>query len=158
MLRFKWWLEEPKDMVPAPTSEPLPLMLQWSSQYETGVPLVDTQHKVLFEHINKLEQMTREPQIHPGDVDRLIHFLESYVVGHFKFEEQCMNRYHCPTHDENIKAHAAFLDAFGKLKAEYKVQGPTAAFLNKLYGAASSWIHNHILKVDIRLKAVVPKA
>ena len=52
-------------------------MLQWSSQYETGVPLVDTQHKVLFEQINKLEQLTQEPQIHPADVDRLIHFLES---------------------------------------------------------------------------------
>lgn len=132
-------------------------MLQWSSQYETGVQLVDTQHKVLFEHINKLEAMTHSAHIPAGDVDRLVHFLEGYVVNHFKFEEQCMNRYHCPSHEENIQAHAAFLAAFGKLKAEYQVQGPTAAFLQKLHSAASSWIHQHILKVDIRLKTVVPK-
>jgi hemerythrin len=132
-------------------------MLTWNSQYETGVPLVDTQHKVLFEHINKLEAMTHEPEIHAGDVDRLVHFLEGYVVNHFKFEEQCMNRYHCPNHEENAKAHAAFLDAFGKLKTEYQAQGPTGAFLKKLHRAASDWIHQHILRVDIRLKMVVPK-
>jgi len=129
-------------------------MLQWSSLYETGVPLVDAQHKVLFENINKLEEMTRQSEIHPRDVDRLVAFLEGYVVNHFNFEEQCMKRYHCPAHEENKRAHAQFLDAFGKLKAEYLVQGPTHAFLTKLNGAASNWIHNHILKIDMKMKGV----
>jgi hemerythrin len=131
-------------------------MLSWSSQYETGVTLIDTQHKVLFEHINKLEEMTRLPQIPKGDLDRLVRFLEGYVVSHFSFEETCMKRYHCPTHEENTRAHAQFLEAFGKLKAEYQVQGPTHAFVAKLHGAASNWIHSHILKVDVKLKTVVP--
>lgn len=131
-------------------------MLQWSSQLETGVPLVDTQHKVLIEHINKLEAMTRDPSTHQGDVDRLLQFLESYVANHFRFEEQCMHRYHCPSHEENIRAHAAFLEAFGKLKHEYQIVGPTHAFLQKLYSTASSWIQQHILRIDIQLKRVVP--
>jgi hemerythrin len=133
-------------------------MLTWSSQYETGVTLVDTQHKVLFDNINKLETFTRLQQIPKGELDRLVQFLEGYVVSHFKFEETCMQRFHCTTHEENKRAHAQFLEAFGKLKAEYQVQGPTHAFVTKLYSVASNWITGHILKVDIKLKAVAKSA
>lgn len=125
--------------------------------YETGVPLVDTQHRVLIEHINKLEQFTRNPP-HRAEIDRLMQFLESYVVSHFKFEEQCMQRFHCPNHEENHRAHGQFLEAFTKLKLEYQQNGPSALFLNKLYSTASSWIHQHILKIDTRLKTVAPAA
>ncbi len=132
-------------------------MLQWSSQYEAGVPLVDTEHKVLFAQIDKLEQMTREPQNHPADVDRLIHFLGSYVANHFRFEEQCRHRFHCPSHEENLKAHAGFLQGFGKLMPEYSVQGAPRELMSQLHWAASERIHSHILRVDIQLKTVVPK-
>ena len=68
-----------------------------------------------------------------------------------------MQRFHCPSHDENLKAHASFFQGFGKLKAEYAVQGATRELMTKLHRAASEWIHSHILRVDIQLKTVVPR-
>jgi hemerythrin len=132
-------------------------MIEWSSQFETGVPLVDTQHKVLIDHINKLETYMHAEQLHAGDIDRLLGFLENYVTTHFKFEEQCMDRYRCPAHEDNKRAHAQFLDAFGKLKAEFKSQGASKAFITKLHGTASSWIQQHIMRVDVKLKTATGK-
>lgn len=131
-------------------------MLQWNPLYETGVQLVDTQHKVLFENINKLEELTHEAQIKKAEVDRVLQFLETYAINHFNFEEQCMHRYHCPTHEENKRAHALFLQNFTKLKDEYQLQGPTHYFLKHLYSVASNWIQNHIMRVDVKLKGSVP--
>jgi len=131
-------------------------MLTWSKQYETGVALVDTQHKVLFDHINKLEEIAQSKEVRIGDLDRLVRFLESYVISHFSFEESCMKRFHCPAHEENTRAHAQFLEAFGKLKAEYQTLGPTHAFVTKLHSAASNWIRSHILNVDTKLKSAAP--
>ncbi|MDX2186442.1 MAG: bacteriohemerythrin [Opitutaceae bacterium] len=128
-------------------------MLQWSSQYETGVTLVDTQHKVLFEHINRLEEMTKRAEIPAQELHRLLSFLETYVASHFKFEEQCMHRYHCPSHEANARAHQQFLQAFALLKDEYARVGATHAFVGKLFNAARDWIHSHILKVDMSLKS-----
>ena len=38
-------------------------MLEWKSDYETGVPAIDLQHKVLFDHINRLEKLLNEAEI-----------------------------------------------------------------------------------------------
>jgi len=130
-------------------------MLVWSSQYTTGVPLVDSQHKVLFENINKLEELLHEQPIRREEVDRLLHFLDSYSTTHFHFEEQCMQRHNCSAHRENMCTHAEFRETLAVFKQEYLEQGPTVALLSKLHAMMSSWIHNHVLNVDVKLRSAV---
>jgi hemerythrin len=133
-------------------------MLDWSKDYETGIPLVDTQHKVLFENINKLENLVGNKAVTRPEVDRLVQFLATYAANHFTFEERCMQRYHCPAHKVNEAAHAKFLEVFGAWKVEYDRLGPTAALLQQLHATTSAWIRQHILKVDIQLRAVATAA
>lgn len=64
-----------------------------------------------------------------------------------------MARFHCPAHEQNRQAHAAFLDVFAKFKERYLAEGPKPQLLKSLQVAASDWIQNHILSVDIQLKA-----
>lgn len=128
-------------------------MLAWSEQFATGVPLVDTQHKMLIEKINQMEQLLAGPPPPKAKCDELLNFLGSYVGTHFKYEEGCMEKAHCPAHEKNKAAHAAFLDLFAKYKARYAVEGPKPELLKSLHGAAADWIKSHILSIDIQLKA-----
>ena len=128
-------------------------MLTWNQQFATGSPLIDTQHRMLIDQINRLEQLLNGPPPPQSTIDQLLTFLGSYVSTHFKFEEQCMERAHCPAHEKNKQAHAAFLGVFGKFKERYLVEGPKPELLKSLQTAAADWIKQHILTVDIQLKA-----
>ncbi len=132
-------------------------MLQWSEQFATGSPLVDTQHRMLIDKINHLEQLLNGPPPSKATCDELLNFLGSYVVTHFKFEEGCMERAKCPAHEKNKQAHAAFLGVFGKFKERYLAEGPKPELLKSLQTAAADWIKGHILSVDIQLKACANK-
>ena len=127
-------------------------MLQWSEEFATGSALVDTQHRMLIEKINHLEQVLNGPPPTKAACDELLEFLGLYVATHFKFEEQCMERAHCPVHEKNKQAHAAFLEIFAKFKLRYKAEGPKLELLRNLQNAAANWIKDHILAVDIKLR------
>jgi hemerythrin-like metal-binding protein len=131
------------------------VMLIWNEEFATGSPLVDTQHRLLIEKINLFEQLLNGPPPSKAAIDGLIEFLGSYVTTHFNFEECCMAQHHCPVQEQNKAAHAAFLAVFGKFKERYLAEGPKPELLRSLQSAAAEWIKNHILTVDIKLKACI---
>ncbi|MGD0813301.1 MAG: hemerythrin family protein [Verrucomicrobiota bacterium] len=128
-------------------------MLTWSEQFATGSPLVDTQHRMLITKINDLEKLLAGPPPAKATYDDLLAFLGSYVATHFKFEEGCMERAKCPVHEKNKQAHGAFLGVFSKFKERYTKEGPQPELLKSLQSAAAAWIKEHILSIDIQLKA-----
>jgi len=130
-------------------------MLTWSKDFETGSPLVDTQHRLLIEKINEFGQLLNGPPPPRATVDPLLEFLDSYVRYHFKFEERCMESHQCLAHEQNKKAHAAFLTFFQDFKKRYLVEGPEPDLLKGLQKMASDWIRYHILTVDAKLKACI---
>ncbi|MBL9140029.1 MAG: hemerythrin family protein [Verrucomicrobiales bacterium] len=127
-------------------------MLAWSEEFSTGFALVDTQHRMLIDKINQLEQLLNGPPPPKQKYDELLGFLGSYVGTHFRFEEQCMEKAKCPVHEKNKQAHAAFLGVFAKFKEKYAAEGPKPELLKSLQNAAADWIRNHILSVDRELK------
>jgi len=128
-------------------------MLTWSEQFATGVALVDSQHKMLIDKINLLETLLQGPLPPKAKCDELLNFLGSYTATHFKHEEGCMEKAKCPAAEKNKQAHAAFLKVFGDFKARYVAEGPNAPLLKELHRAAAEWIKNHILTIDVQLKA-----
>lgn len=130
-------------------------MLAWSTDFETGSPLVDTQHRMLIEKINALEQLLAGPPPSKTDVDQLLEFLSSYVKFHFTFEERCMEHHQCPAREQNKKTHGEFLAFFQNFSERYLREGPNRELLCDLQKMASDWIRIHILTVDTQLNACV---
>ena len=75
------------------------------------------------------------------------------AVGGSKNAGTLRSKAKCPAHEKNKQAHAAFLGVFGKFKERYDKEGPKPDLLRSLQTAAASWIKEHILSVDIQLKA-----
>jgi hemerythrin len=133
-------------------------MLCWTDQFATGSPLIDAQHRILIDQVNRLGEYPQSPPINRTTCDELMNVLSSYVATHFKFEEECMQSHRCPAHDRNKLAHAAFIQIFASYKARYGEEGPKVELLQSLHSAASTWIRNHILSVDTQLRPCVPRA
>jgi hemerythrin len=127
-------------------------MLEWKTDYETGVPAVDTQHKVLFDNINRLETLLAKDEIVRSEADYLLKFLDGYAAQHFKGEETCMARFRCPSHARNKEEHSQFMETLKFAREEYKIAHKPRSVLERLHETLVFWINNHILQVDIQLK------
>lgn len=130
-------------------------MLEWRPDYETGVQVIDTQHKVLFDNLNRLGKLLEQDEIEQAEADYLLNFLRQYVVQHFQQEENCTARYRCPNHTKNREQHEQLIKALAHFNQEYELHGPLKEMLQRLHTTLVWWINSHILKVDVQLKDCV---
>jgi len=131
-------------------------MLQWTGKFETGDALVDDQHKTLIGYINELEGLSHTTNPTRQDVEfilNLVAFVEDYTVAHFKYEENCMLRHRCAACGRNQAAHAHFLQFFQTFKQRFTSEGCRPEILKDLHTTCSRWIADHILGIDLELKA-----
>ncbi len=126
----------------------------WDVRYETGIELVDTQHKRLVSLLNTLGELYARGA--PEDlVKRFVKAMAAYAVYHFREEEGLMASYAIdPEHEASHKAnHAAFggqvqlaLEKAGETPMQ--VAGELLTFLTK-------WLIFHILGTDLRMAAEI---
>ena len=136
-------------------------MLLWTEKFETGHALIDSQHKMLVRYINRLDGLSRITNPSRQEAEfciQLIGFLDTYITVHFAQEENCMERYNCPAQQENKKAHQDFLQFFQKFKKRFDAEGCRPDIMMELHGACSSWIQQHILKIDCQLTPCLSKS
>jgi len=130
--------------------------LAWDDAYSSGVLEIDDQHKKLFEMMNAFGEDIKNGRAGES-FDETMRFLGDYVRFHFGFEEDCMNRHQCPSHQKNKEAHAGFMDLFKKFEQRAKTEDKeTLAF--EIHDAIAHWLVKHVCGVDVQLKHCVKKA
>jgi hemerythrin len=133
-------------------------MVNWTERFATGSKVIDQQHRMLINNLNHLESMLTDTNPTREEGEFLIHlidFLESYAVSHFQFEEECMERYRCPAHAKNKQAHEQFLAVIRQFKERGNREGLRPDILRSLHHTLSSWIEEHILRVDAQLRPCI---
>lgn len=130
-------------------------MLTWSSEYETGVQSIDSDHRQLVRSLNELEKAIAEGQ-GSARIGSLLSFLEKYAAEHFTREEACMHRHQCPVAAVNKAAHGQFLAKFEAARQRV-AQAPAAGALVAIqtHRELCDWMVNHILRVDLNIKGCV---
>lgn len=127
------------------------MALIWSKQFESGSSKINAHHKTLFKLINELGQFLNRKKFNPADAQiHLIEF-EQFVTAHFKFEEICMARQHCPVSYESKLEHNNFLHTFEEFKRHYNSSADKKALLQKLHTHSEEWFKSHIGKVDVKV-------
>ena len=135
-------------------------MLIWTEEYSTGSPTIDGQHRQLINHVNELGRLLNKTNPSRSDIEFIIQFLEfleDYLETHFSYEEQCMENFRCPVHGKNRQAHERFKQMYQRYKENAKHGGFRMKLLTDLHDSMSSWITDHILRVDTQLKPCFKK-
>ena len=125
-------------------------MITWDENMSTGLPLIDAQHKMLFDKFNEFST-----SISVEAATNVLDFLQFYATWHFAKEEESMAKYNCPAADLNKQAHAEFLATFGGFYEQWQTGSMSPELVDNIYKGLEDWLVNHILNVDTQLHAYV---
>lgn len=115
----------------------------WNATYETGIPIVDAQHKELFNQIEILMDTSKAERI-----DSTLNFFGDYIVKHFATEEAMQHQVAYVKLIEHKKAHDDFVNTFKQSKQEYRSSGNSPIVMMKTIRIALSWLKEHIRGQD----------
>ncbi|MBS1143179.1 MAG: histidine kinase [Proteobacteria bacterium] len=119
----------------------------WDARFETGIPLVDAQHKHLVDAVNTLGNELLLGDVTEERLQKLFHELAEYARHHFADEEKMMSdkavdRRH---RDEHVGHHRQFVEQLvGLWKSRAAIDKPAEA----VHGFLASWLTVHILGED----------
>ncbi len=127
--------------------------LHWSKDLDTGIAVIDNQHKRIVEYINNLE--TSIVAADATAVNNVLNELVDYTLSHFSFEEELQERAGYPF----IKAHKRVHEIFVKRVAEFQTRAANGENVaNDILNMLQTWLLNHIKGDDADYAECVIKA
>ena len=128
------------------------LYIVWKDENNTGIPIIDEQHRSIVSNINSLYYFIQKGESE-DIVNYILETLKQYTEIHFTTEEELMKDANYPEIDKHISYHRAFNNKVAKMWNEpdddYKVIN-TVKFLRQW------WMH-HINNEDIKYVPYIKK-
>jgi hemerythrin len=123
-------------------------IVEWSSDFEVGNPVIDSQHRQMFNESVKLLKSIRK-DVSYDDIEKIIVFLNDYIINHFRTEEEFLANRNYPFLDHQIWQHQNFIRSFENLKREIASDTLSKVYLKfRIQILVIDWILNHIMKED----------
>ena len=118
-------------------------LLLWQDNLNTGIQVIDDQHRRIVEMINQLHAaQTGGSQLGVAEV---IDELVDYTLSHFAFEEELMEEAGYPF----CAAHKRVHEVFTKRVSEYRMRFQAGEdVVDELKSMLSRWLFNHIRNDD----------
>jgi hemerythrin len=125
------------------------LKVDWKDNYSVSIDEIDNQHKKLFDVLNILIE-NKELSIHSKIITNTLTKLVEYANYHFQTEEKYMLKYDYPEYELHKKEHIEFIKKTGQLCMS-TMEGNKMVPIELLI-FLESWLVNHILNTDMKLK------
>ncbi len=120
------------------------IRLEWSDEFDTGIDLIDKQHRILFRAINLLG-LALERGSDKELMDAIFETLADYTATHFADEERMFEAAGYPDAEEHRHTHRLFLVKMQDLKARFDAGGDNA---REVMLFLVEWLRNHVLGTD----------
>lgn len=118
----------------------------WSDKYSVGIDQIDSQHKILFELINRLFQVALRRE-HESSITEIIDTLIDYTRTHFELEEKLLQEASYPELAEHHQEHQRFVEELESVACKFLLEEKIVTF--KLLNFLKHWLKEHILVTDI---------
>lgn len=126
------------------------MSLQWSDDLAVGHPVIDEQHRQLFDRFNEFIEACDQRR-GADHLRELYEFLDTYVKNHFAAEEALMARHFFPATEAHREQHRRFIAKLEALEAELAAVGPTVGVLVMTSKTLVYWLTEHIREIDTQL-------
>ena len=124
--------------------------LNWTVELDTGIEVIDHQHRQIVDFINQLEVANIAKD--KAKIKEVVDACVDYTLSHFAFEESLQEE----AGYKYCKPHKKVHELFTRKVAEYQQRvdlGDDVA--DELYGMLSRWLVNHIKRDDADYVAAV---
>jgi hemerythrin len=121
--------------------------LEWSRSLETGIELIDNQHRELIKRIDALDLAIFKGT---GKVElvRMLEYLASYVEEHFEAEEEMMMKVNYPDFTSHYEEHKKFKAIYARILQEYNIKGADSYLAMELDRQVRKWFEHHLMVTD----------
>ncbi len=123
------------------------LFFPWSEQLETGIALVDTEHRKLLDLLNAIHQAMEQGRGKEA-IGTILNELAQYAVVHFEHEAEYFRRYHYPETAAHLAIHDQLIADVTHLIERFH-EGEFTLVMDTL-DFAKAWLVDHILDTDMR--------
>jgi len=124
-------------------------MMTWSDEYKIGLPVIDSQHKRLFNLIDELNEAI-ETGLEIKDVEKLFAGLKQYTTRHFQLEEKYMMESNYPGLEEQQKSHDYFSKKFIALGNEIGEGSIKPTVIQTIKEELAQWLKSHVTGLDVK--------
>lgn len=115
----------------------------WESSLETGIDIIDTQHRRIVDYINQLHDAIANKN--REGVDTILDQLIDYTITHFTFEESLMEKAGYRHVDGHKTVHGVFANRIVAYKQRFEAGEDIA---KRLLSDLRIWLTNHIKLED----------
>ncbi|MBR5566052.1 MAG: hemerythrin family protein [Roseburia sp.] len=124
----------------------------FSSEYLTGIDLIDDEHRQLFALVNEVHSLVNDDLIFDkyDEIIRILTELRNYTEMHFHDEESYMEQINYADLDAQRRAHNAFIEKLVDINFEEleNLDNNQQEYLQDVLDFLVKWLVNHILKMD----------
>jgi len=125
------------------------VLIEWRSEFETGVLDVDHEHRELIDLINQLhDQMGGDAE--PDKISAFLGEVFARISAHFALEESVMRKHQYDQYTEHKADHEKLLDDIRDIMDDFEA-GKFAAYDEALSSAVRDWFVDHFKTKDARL-------
>ncbi|BCS55454.1 bacteriohemerythrin [Geobacter sp. SVR] len=126
------------------------MAIEWRESLATGNEEIDEQHKELLRHFDRMLTACKDGQ-GASELQKLLKFLNDYVVTHFNFEESLQQVRGYPDYEAHRSEHQSFIKKIGELESEISTQGVSVHNIIETNSLLLKWLLNHITVVDKKM-------
>lgn len=119
--------------------------IEWKEEYQTGVELIDAQHRHLVEIINKFEDALQKGK-GSRQMNEILNDLTGYTQEHFSTEERLMAEAGYPQLKLHQSQHRQLLQKVERFQFEYN--GAGRRITADMHEFLAYWLVTHILRDD----------
>jgi hemerythrin len=120
------------------------MAIEWTSELDTGIDVIDAQHKSIVNYINQLEDAIK--QGNRDTVGEVLTDLVDYTLSHFAFEESLQEEAGYANSAPHKVVHELFARRVAKYQAEHNAGEDVAG---KTHDMLSTWLVHHIKRDDM---------
>jgi len=128
--------------------------IPWKDEYNLGIKNIDTQHKKLFELVNRLYDL-EDSKSSKEELRVILYEFSDYVKVHFKEEEEYMLSIGFPGLEEHKKKHMQIVDNLTQI---ITTPATLSIIKTKMRVVAKRALLDHITDVDIKIKEFLGKS
>jgi len=127
----------------------------WNEAFESGVSVIDEQHKQLFNAVNAFQQAYSSGQDSDERLRETLNFLVNYTVEHFRDEEALQVQYDFPDYMRHRQQHGDFTKTVLALVDRFNQEGANDTLMLEMYETIGNWLVHHIQSDDFVVAAYI---
>lgn len=137
-------------------------MTPMSSEYITGITILDEQHEQLFQLTQQAKALLKnENMLYKYDeLQKILKGLRDYTLSHFVTEEDYMEKAGYAKLDAHRQLHLRFIDKLNQFEEEVTriSLGTQDTILAELWDYLADWLMQHISNIDIEMISEIEAA